>query len=110
MTESSLKNDDDKVIKGFRNEKSPAQLWAERKAKQNSGNAETKAEAPKPEVPEDEPEGEPDVKDLKSKFEGLAASEKRRKKWKTNLLLLQRNQNQLLSHQTLLQATRTCES
>lgn len=76
MTESSLKNDDDKVIKGFRNEKSPAQLWAERKAKQNSGNAETKAEAPKPEVPEDEPEGEPDVKDLKSKFEGLAASEK----------------------------------
>ncbi|CAI6525679.1 ANM_collapsed_G0006450.mRNA.1.CDS.1 [Saccharomyces cerevisiae] len=76
MTESSLKNDDDKVIKGFRNEKSPAQLWAERKAKQNSGNAETKAEAPKPDVPEDEPEGEPDVKDLKSKFEGLAASEK----------------------------------
>ena len=35
MTESSLKNDDDKVIKGFRNEKSPAQLWAERKTKQN---------------------------------------------------------------------------
>nr|CAI6415655.1 AAC_HP1_G0006960.mRNA.1.CDS.1 [Saccharomyces cerevisiae] len=72
---ANLKNES-KLKRDSENEKSPAQLWAERKTKQNSGNAETKAEAPKPEVPEDEPEGEPDVKDLKSKFEGLAASEK----------------------------------
>ncbi|CAI1881985.1 hypothetical protein SEUBUCD646_0C01550 [Saccharomyces eubayanus] len=68
-----LKNDD-KVIKGFRNEKSPAQLWAERKAKQNAGNVPTKTETPEPEVAEPESDGEPDVKDLKSKFEKMAAS------------------------------------
>ncbi|CAI4057482.1 hypothetical protein N7582_000871 [Saccharomyces uvarum] len=73
VVEPSLKNDD-KVIKGFRNEKSPAQLWAERKAKQNGGNVATKTETPKPEVPEPESDGEPDVKDLKSRFEKMAAS------------------------------------
>ncbi|CAI4056850.1 Abp1p SKDI_03G1450 [Saccharomyces kudriavzevii IFO 1802] len=79
MVEASLKNSNDKVIKGFRNEKSPAQLWAERKAKakQNGGEVETKTEPLEPKVPEKESDGEPDVKDLKSKFEEMAASEKK---------------------------------
>ncbi|EJS44494.1 abp1p [Saccharomyces arboricola H-6] len=76
MVEPSLKNDNDKVIKGFRNEKSPAQLWAEKKAKKNGGSVETKTEKPQPKVPAGESDDEPDVKDLKSKFEEMAASER----------------------------------
>lgn len=61
----------DKVIKGFHTEKSPAQLWAERKAKQNV-SASTTSTSSQPQ--NDEPEHE-DVKDLKSKFEHLATEE-----------------------------------
>lgn len=70
--------DDDKVIKGFKNEKTPAQLWAEKKAKQQ-GNA--PAEKPAAEVSksnaedeDDEDDKQEDIKDIKSKFESLSTN------------------------------------
>ncbi|GAV54246.1 hypothetical protein ZYGR_0AK07480 [Zygosaccharomyces rouxii] len=100
---ASQSRDDDKVIKGFKNEKSPAQIWAEKKAAQNGGNPPAPAPAPpaptptatssapqpaaapepitKPEPEQPAPgstnaenEQEPEVKDLKSRFEQLSAS------------------------------------
>lgn len=79
---SSIPRDDDKVIRGFKTEKTPAQLWAERKARENSGAGasgatpaaapETKAETKADDKNEDEAVEQEDVKDLRSKFENLA--------------------------------------
>lgn len=87
--------DDDKVIKGFKNEKSPAQIWAEKKAAQNGGNqpaptptatspapepaaapkpsTQAESEQPVPATTDAENKQEPEVKDLKSRFEQLSA-------------------------------------
>lgn len=76
---SPASKNDDKVIKGFKNEKSPAQLWAEKKAAA-SASSEPKAEPVQSEpvkaAEEQEPveEEEENVHDLKSKFEKLGAS------------------------------------
>lgn len=75
---STPKKNDDLVIKGFKNEKSPAQLWAEKKAASIS-SSETPEKKPAPSVTEDkedaeEEDEEKDVSDLKSKFEKLGAS------------------------------------
>lgn len=84
-------DDNDKVIKGFRNEKSPAQLWAEKKAaqrKEDTGNndelevnsniltAKTDDQTGELEQVKDNSEAEQDgtdIQDLKSKFEKLAS-------------------------------------
>ena len=84
--EFSRANRDDKVIKGFKTEKSPAQIWAERKAAAKEGKADTTstqqeqpvvtataAEKVEEEEEEEEPE-ERDVKDLKARFEQMSAS------------------------------------
>ena len=83
--EFSRANRDDKVIKGFKTEKSPAQIWAERKAAKEEGKADTTtsaqqeqpvaatAAATEEEEEEEEPE-ERDVKDLKARFEQMSAS------------------------------------
>lgn len=80
---ASRGKDDDKVIKGFKNEKSPAQIWAEKKAAQNGGNQPSAGPSPGPtstmgpSAPEStnaEDDKEPEVKDLKSKFEQLSTS------------------------------------
>lgn len=74
--DSFLKNSEfkqqhnDKVIKGFQNEKSPAQLWAERKAKEK-GQSTTTTEQKEGEEEEEEQQQQHDVNDLKSKFEQL---------------------------------------
>lgn len=78
---SALPKNDDLVIKGFKNEKSPAQLWAEKKAASagSSQSPEKKAaveSSPAADQKEDaeEDDQENDVSDLKSKFEKLGAS------------------------------------
>lgn len=65
---------DDLVIKGFKNEKSPAQLWAEKKAAESAPSTESEKITPVLKVRQQDEEEEHDVKDLKSKFEKLAAS------------------------------------
>lgn len=74
--------DDDKVIRGFKTEKSPAQLWAERKARERGGaNVSASASASstgtgradeKSADADADADVAHDVKDLKSRFEGLA--------------------------------------
>ncbi|QLQ81274.1 hypothetical protein HG537_0F00350 [Torulaspora globosa] len=78
VTPSSQRNDD-MVIKGFKNEKSPAQLWAEKKAAASGSPDKTvKLVQTEPaEVPGDElsaEDEEENIHDLKSKFEKLGAS------------------------------------
>ncbi|EDO14673.1 hypothetical protein Kpol_325p12 [Vanderwaltozyma polyspora DSM 70294] len=74
------KDDDDKVIKGFRTEKSPAQIWAEKKAAQNksstspSSSFDRQKQQQKEEEPIDDDEQEMGVNDLKSRFEKFSAS------------------------------------
>lgn len=66
----------DKVIKGFKTEKSPAQLWAEKKAAESKAGSETKNENKqfdnnKNNNEEEEEEEEHDINELKSKFEKM---------------------------------------
>lgn len=70
---------DDKIVKGFRNEKSPAQLWAEKRQQQQHsevGTTTSSAGAAKEEDNiEDEDEATPEVSKAKEKFEKLAINE-----------------------------------
>lgn len=59
---------DDKVIKGFQNEKSPAQLWAERKAKGTETTTHESLSTSSP-VSEVDSEKHEDIENLRSKFE-----------------------------------------
>lgn len=74
----SRNDNSDKVIQGFKTEKSPAQLWAERKMKQNQQSDSTPVES-KPVETEAEIESGVDhsdemkIGDLKSRFEKLGA-------------------------------------
>lgn len=79
LAPSSSQKNDDMVIKGFKNEKSPAQLWAEKKAAVSGSPDRTvepvqseSAKTPADELPAEEEEE--NVHDLKSKFEKLGAS------------------------------------
>lgn len=65
---------DDLIIKGFKNEKSPAQLWAEKKAAESTPSTEFEKVPSVSKVRQQDEEEEHDVKDLKSKFEKLASS------------------------------------
>ncbi|CCF60329.1 hypothetical protein KAFR_0J02650 [Kazachstania africana CBS 2517] len=75
---NEYKRNDDNVIKGFKTEKTPAQLWAEKKAKQSATTESTQVEEPAKsysaagEEEEREDEEQEDVNDLKSKFETLS--------------------------------------
>ncbi|KAL3231370.1 Actin-binding protein [Nakaseomyces bracarensis] len=73
---------DDKVIRGFRTEKTPAQLWAERKAKERADDSNTNTTSNDNDNDNDKDKDnekdsagvsdeEHDVKDLRSKFESL---------------------------------------
>lgn len=71
LNKQSKDLEQDKVIKGFTNEKSPAQLWAEKKAAQSTNdNIEPTIET-KASDDVEQSEEEHDVNDLKSKFENL---------------------------------------
>lgn len=70
----SSQRNDDLVIKGFKNEKSPAQLWAEKKAAESSTSSGSEQVPPVLKERQQDQDEEHDVKDLKSKFEKLAAS------------------------------------
>lgn len=59
---------DDKIIKGFQNEKSPAQLWIERKAKETKSTTHESTSTSSP-ISEVDFEKHEDIKDLRSKFE-----------------------------------------
>lgn len=65
---------DDKVIKGFQNEKSPAQLWAEKKAKETETTTHESAFTSSP-ASEVDTEKHNDIKDLRTKFEQLNTEE-----------------------------------
>ncbi|CCD26591.1 Abp1p NDAI_0I00220 [Naumovozyma dairenensis CBS 421] len=78
----NIENDKDKVVRGFKTEKTPAQLWAEKKAKTAAAASASEDKLEKEQTSpskneqqdEDEDEGEHDVNDLKSRFEKLASS------------------------------------
>lgn len=75
---ASPKNDD-MIIKGFKNEKSPAQIWAEKKAAASASSERESKPEPTAAVEgesqvEDKEEEEENVHDLKSKFEKLGAT------------------------------------
>ncbi|CCH61572.1 hypothetical protein TBLA_0F00280 [Henningerozyma blattae CBS 6284] len=82
LSTDNYKTDNDKVIKGFTNEKSPAQLWAEKKAANNKDSGITDESLSSPRnttsynvnANDNEEAEEPAVNDLKSKFEKLSAS------------------------------------
>lgn len=86
-TKEIPKTSDDLVIKGFRTEKSPAQLWAEKKQKEQGqtsksqpGNQEQEQEQELEQEKKDEEEEEKEqehkeVEDIKSKFEKMSANE-----------------------------------
>ncbi|QLL31123.1 hypothetical protein HG536_0A09400 [Torulaspora globosa] len=76
VASSPAQKNDDMVIKGFKNEKSPAQLWAEKKAAASgsSDKAAAALQSEPAEVPDEKlpvEEEEENVHDLKSKFEKL---------------------------------------
>lgn len=69
------KRNDDNIIKGFRNEKSPAQLWAEKKAKQAGASLPDSVASPHTkDATSEADEDSHDVDDLKSKFEQMDTS------------------------------------
>lgn len=78
-TGSVPKKDDDKVIRGFQNEKSPAQLWAEKHQQKvtspQKASAATEAAEGKKEDEDDEEEEAPEVSNVKAKFEKMAVNE-----------------------------------
>lgn len=78
VSSNSLQRNDDNVIKGFTYEKSPAELWAARKAASVGNSANTKTETSSHvEVDnnfDNEEKKESDVNDLRSKFENLASN------------------------------------
>lgn len=67
LTVNNYEKDLDKVNKGFSNEKSPAQLWAEKKAAQSG--------VPPREHHSPVREEEPDLVNLKNKFDNLSVKE-----------------------------------
>lgn len=69
------KKNDDMVIKGFQNEKTPAQLWAERKQKAAIDTPKVEAENKKDATFEDDEEEDHEVTNIKAKFEKLASDE-----------------------------------
>ncbi|CCE64442.1 hypothetical protein TPHA_0H02380 [Tetrapisispora phaffii CBS 4417] len=74
---ASTQSDSDHLVKGFKTEKSPAELWAEKKAAK-SGSTTTQREAPQQQQnasqEEDTEEHLEEVDELKSKFEKLSAN------------------------------------
>ncbi|KAG0678434.1 hypothetical protein C6P41_001066 [Kluyveromyces marxianus] len=76
---TAVSDNSDRVIKGFKNEKSPSQLWAEKKRQKSSLPAKT--EAPKSttserfEDSEKEEEEQEDVENIRSKFESMKTEE-----------------------------------
>lgn len=73
----SKADNSDKIIRGFKTEKSPAQLWAEKKNKQNHKDSQSES-VPDivrnvAEKPSQDDEEEVGISDLKSKFEKLGA-------------------------------------
>ncbi|SCU92796.1 LAFA_0F12926g1_1 [Lachancea sp. 'fantastica'] len=73
------KKSDDMVVKGFQNEKSPAQLWAEKHQQKTDLSIEkASSEVEKPDQTsekEENDEAAPEVSDIKSKFEKLNTAE-----------------------------------
>ena len=83
---TAVSDNSDRVIKGFKNEKSPSQLWAEKKRQKSSLPAKTEApkstsserfedsEEEEKQEPEEEEEQE-DVENIRSKFESMKTEE-----------------------------------
>lgn len=73
--QSSGNDSDDKVIKGFKNEKSPAQLWAEKKGQKKPSNLENKTQREEFSDSNEEEEAEEEIEEVRSKFESIKTKE-----------------------------------
>ncbi|SCU77447.1 LAMI_0A01178g1_1 [Lachancea mirantina] len=79
--DATRSGNDDKVIKGFKTEKSPAQLWAERKQNAAKTEPESKTTAPADpntlaaEVESDKKNDHDQVADIKKRFENMATAD-----------------------------------